>query len=124
MKFLADECLDNRLLVGLRQVGHDVVAARDACRGAADHLVLELARQDMRVLVTEDKRVGRLIVRAHVEPPGIVLVRTGRSDIAKMRRRLLAAVERQGERLHELYVVITEERTRVRAMTLLRGASR
>jgi uncharacterized protein (DUF433 family) len=32
--FAEDECLDNRLLVGLRQAGHDVLAARDACPGA------------------------------------------------------------------------------------------
>jgi hypothetical protein len=40
-----------------------------------------------------------------------------------MVRRLLAAVKREGDRLHGLYVVVTEKRTRVRAMSLLRGTS-
>ena len=123
MRFLADECLDNRLLVGLRHTGHDVITARDVCPGASDRVVLELGRRERRVVVTEDKRVGRLVVRSLVEPPGIVLVRTGRSDVPTMVRRLLAAVDREGERLHGLYVVVTEKRTRVRAMSLLRGTS-
>jgi predicted nuclease of predicted toxin-antitoxin system len=123
VRFLADECLDNRLLVGLRGAGHDVTAARDACPAASDRVMLELAKRERRVVVTEDKRVGRLIVRSLVEPPGIVLVRMGRSDVRTMVRRLLAAVAREGNRLHGLYVVVTEKRTRVRAMSLLRGTS-
>jgi predicted nuclease of predicted toxin-antitoxin system len=123
VRFLADECLDNRLLVGLRQAGHDVVAARDACPAASDPVVLQLAKRERRVVVTEDKRVGRLIVRSLVEPPGIVLVRVGRSDVPIMVRRLLAAVAREGDRLHGQYVVVTEKRARVRAMSALRGIS-
>jgi predicted nuclease of predicted toxin-antitoxin system len=123
VRFLADECLDNRLLIGLRRAGHDVIAARDACPAASDRVVLELARRERRVVVTEDKRVGRLIVHSLVEPPGIVLVRTGRSKVQTMAKRLLAAIDREGDRLHGLYVVVTEKRTRVRAMSLLRGAS-
>jgi predicted nuclease of predicted toxin-antitoxin system len=123
VRFLADECLDNRLLMGLRQAGHDVIAARDACPAASDRVVLELARRERRVVVTEDKRVGRLIVRSLVEPPRIVLVRMGRSDVRTMVTRLLAAVAREGNRLHGLYVVVTAKRTRVRAMGLLRGTS-
>jgi hypothetical protein len=38
-----------------------------------------------------------------------------------MVKRLLAAVDREGERLQGQYVVVTEKRTRVRAMSVLRG---
>lgn len=121
MRFLADECLDNRLLLGLRHAGHDVLAVRDVCPGAGDRIVLDLATQQKRVMVTEDKRVGRLIVRSPIAPPGIILVRTGGSTVRTMVKRLLAAVDRQGERLHSLYVVVSPARTRVRALRLLRG---
>jgi predicted nuclease of predicted toxin-antitoxin system len=123
VRFLADECLDNRLLVGLRQAGHDVSAAREACPAASDRVVLELARRERRVAVTEDKRIGRLIARSLVEPPGIVLVRMGRSDVRTMVNRLLAAVEREDERLHGLYVVVAEKRTRVRPISVIRRTS-
>jgi predicted nuclease of predicted toxin-antitoxin system len=91
--------------------------------GASDQVVLAFAKRERRVVVTEDKRVGRLIVRSPVEPPGIVLVRTRRTDVRMMAKRLLAAIDREGDRLHGLYVVITEKRTRVRTMSLLGGAS-
>jgi predicted nuclease of predicted toxin-antitoxin system len=119
VRFLADECLDNRLLLGLRRAGHDVSAVREVCPAASDPVVLELAGRERRVLVTEDKRIGRLIVRAPVEPPGIVLVRMGRSDIRSMVERLVAAVDREGERLHALYVVVAEKRTRARAIDVV-----
>ena len=62
MRFLADECLDGRLIESLRQAGHDVIAVRDASRGADDRSILESARREGRALVTEDKGFGELIV--------------------------------------------------------------
>ena len=42
--------------MGSRAAGHDALAARDACPGASDPVVLEPARRERRVAVTEDQR--------------------------------------------------------------------
>jgi Domain of unknown function (DUF5615) len=65
VRCLADECLDNRLLMGLRAAGHDVLAARDACPGASDPVVLELAsghRRQARVPVLKNG-IRRIVLK-------------------------------------------------------------
>lgn len=116
MRFLADECLDGRLIAGLRRAGHDVAAARDVLTGAGDRSILEAARRDARVLVTEDKGFGDLVVRHGLSVPGLLLVRYVQSDVHSVLQRLLAVVDRQGDRLHDLYVVVTPERARLRRL--------
>ena len=74
MRYLADECLDGRLIAVLRADGHDVAAVRDRCAGARDADVLALARAERRILLTEDKDFGELALHA-ADPPGTVLVR-------------------------------------------------
>jgi predicted nuclease of predicted toxin-antitoxin system len=54
MRFLADESCDFAAVHALRASGHDVIAVSDVARGAEDSVVIELARSERRVLLTED----------------------------------------------------------------------
>ena len=73
MKFLLDVCCSSRslreFLIGL---GHDVrlVGSDDPC--ASDEAVLALARQEDRIVVTEDKDFGELIVVQRQPHSGII----------------------------------------------------
>lgn len=116
MRFLADECLDGRLVEGLRRAGHDVLAVRDHGRGAGDRSVLESARRERRALVTEDKGFGDMVVRRGASVPGVVLVRYAQRDVWAVLEQLLAVVGQQGERLHRMYAVVTPARARVRRL--------
>lgn len=60
MRFLADECVDERIVQGLRAAGYDVVSAKTDLRGATDETLLEAARTAKRTLITEDKDFGQL----------------------------------------------------------------
>lgn len=116
MRFLADECLDGRLIERLRRAGHDVSAVRDWWRGASDHTILEIASHEHRILVTEDKGFGDLVVRRGFNVPGLILMRYSQGDNWAVLERLLAATDHYGERLGQRYAVITPERTRVRLL--------
>ena len=59
MRFLADESCDFAAVHALRAAGHDVVAVSEVARGAVDSVVIELARSERRVLVTEGWRAAR-----------------------------------------------------------------
>ena len=63
MKLVADECCDELLVKGLRADGHDVVYVREVAAGSDDRTVLQLAAGEERVLLTEDKDFGELVVR-------------------------------------------------------------
>ena len=75
MRFLADESCDFAAVHALRAAGHDMVAVADVARGAADTVVIDLARSEGRVLFTEDKDFGQLVFTAARQSSGVVLVR-------------------------------------------------
>jgi len=59
MKFLLDVCSSSRSLrKTLIDLGHDVLSAVDMNLQATDESLLDLALQEGRVLVTEDKDFG------------------------------------------------------------------
>jgi predicted nuclease of predicted toxin-antitoxin system len=96
MRLVADECLDDRLVQGLRRAGHDVLTVRDAARGADDRVILDLARNQRRALVTEDKDFGDLVVHRGWRGPGLVLVRYSQRDLAAVLARLVAVLDQYG----------------------------
>lgn len=56
--FLADESCDFAFVRALCQVGYDVTAIVEFMSGASDLKVLELAFEERRILLTEDKDFG------------------------------------------------------------------
>ena len=61
MKFLADESCAGPVILALREAGPDVVAIAEIAKGATDEQVLELAVNEKRVLITEDRGFGELV---------------------------------------------------------------
>lgn len=78
MKLLLDEMLNPRVARQLRVRGHDVIAVveRDDLRGQDDSVILAVAAEEGRVVVTEDRSDYRRLASAGVGPPypSIVLV--------------------------------------------------
>lgn len=73
MKFLLDVCSSSRSLRALlTSLGHDVrlVGEGDPC--ASDEMVLASAHQEGRIVVTEDKDFGELIVVRRRPHSGII----------------------------------------------------
>ena len=55
MKLLADECCDSALVSFLRKEGHDVLYVTEYRPGALDSEVVEIARIEKRIIITEYK---------------------------------------------------------------------
>jgi predicted nuclease of predicted toxin-antitoxin system len=76
MKFLFDQSADFRLILHLRQLGHDVhVISRDYPPGLPDEDVLEIARKEKRILVVADRDFGELIFQQGLAHAGIIFFR-------------------------------------------------
>jgi predicted nuclease of predicted toxin-antitoxin system len=60
MKLLANEKFSLLAVAGLRDAGHDVFRVRTAMPGASDDVILQLAQDDERLVVTFDKDFGEL----------------------------------------------------------------
>jgi predicted nuclease of predicted toxin-antitoxin system len=76
----------------LRTEGHDVLAVCEFRQRSVDHELMELAQTEGRILLTEDKDFGWLAFVAHMESPGVVLIRfpaTARPLLASAIRQLI-----------------------------------
>ena len=117
MRWLADECVAAPLVARLREAGHDVCYMAEVASGTSDLDIVALADTERRLLLTEDKDFGELVLRWRYNVPGVVLVRVS-PDLAALRWiRLAAAIDRYGERLVGRYTVVEEERFRSRSLS-------
>ena len=75
MNLIADEGVDKPIVDTLRQVGFDVLYVLETHRGADDDVVLSLANNSQRVLLTQYKDFGELVYRLKQAHFGVVLIR-------------------------------------------------
>jgi predicted nuclease of predicted toxin-antitoxin system len=113
MRFLLDEGLPYRLAASLIALGHDVVAVgHDSPSSLADRVILEIARTERRIVVTNDKDFGDLVVRDKLPHAGVILFRLGyvplRERIALMQRVLVEHADELDQ-----FIVVTRTSIRV-----------
>ena len=116
MDFLADECCDGRLVEKLRQSGHDVLYIFESNRGAADDIILSLAFDQRRNLLTEDKDFGELVYRLKKPAHGIILIRVAVKNRNLKWPRLKKLLDTYPEKCSGRFVVIDENKFRFRPL--------
>jgi len=72
MRFLADESCDFSVVRALRAAGHDVLAVSEIQQRSVDRELMRFAYAEDRA---EDKDFGWVTFVAHVDGPGVVLIR-------------------------------------------------
>jgi predicted nuclease of predicted toxin-antitoxin system len=78
MKFLLDQSTDARLLSYLKQLGHDVTQIHHTYpESTPDEEVLSIARQEERILITDDRDFGELVFRLQQPHAGVIFLRLG-----------------------------------------------
>src|SRR5438045_9513216 len=114
MRFLLDENVDYRLLSFLREHGHDAVFLTESYTyGLTDYHVLRLAEQENRILLTNDKDFGELIVRRHLSHTGILLLRLKDETLANVQTRLQQVLTEYTDQFNH-FIVVTKKRIRGR----------
>ncbi len=117
MKFLLDVCVASRVLyTTLTDLGHDVLSARDGYANAWDQELLELAYQENRVLVTEDKDFGELVFLRRLPHPCVVRLDglTATEEAVAMRN----LIEHHADAMREgAIIVVTGRHVRIRPAT-------
>ncbi len=78
IRFLADENVSRLVVERLRAAGWDVLSIGGALGGASDGEVLETARREGRILITEDRDFGELVVRQRLGAAGVILLELDR----------------------------------------------
>jgi predicted nuclease of predicted toxin-antitoxin system len=122
VRWLADECIDAGLVLYLRATGHDVIYAAEITPAIIDAEIVTRAKAEDRLLLTEDKDFGNLVFRQRRSIPGVILLRIDPARHELKKRRLRAAIDRLGEKLHGRYTVVDEARIRTRPLPVLLAA--
>lgn len=113
MRFLADESCDFTVVRALRAAGHDVRAVADVSRGAPDEQVIDLALQESRVLLTEDKDFGQLVFASAGESPGVVFIRFPANVRKAMTDAVVRFVEENSAKIGGRFSVVQPGRIRI-----------
>jgi predicted nuclease of predicted toxin-antitoxin system len=115
VKFRLDESAEYRIAGFLQDLGHDVLAiAHDYPESLADRTVLQIARTEERILITNDRDFGELIFRHNLPHSGVIYFRlrpesTADEKIAWLGRLFVTHADRLAQ-----FIVVTPGRVRVR----------
>lgn len=121
MRFLADESCDFAIVRALRAAGSDVTAVAEDTPSITDRDVIDMARTENRVVLTEDKDFGQLVFAALAGSTGVILVRyptTARSEVPAT---VVRVVQTLGTRLRGAFVTLSPGRVRVNRLPIPEG---
>ncbi len=117
MRFLADENCHGGIIQWLRRQGHDVLWATETLQGSADDVLLHIAQQQERLLLTADLDFGELVYRERLISHGVILLRLEDWPLEERLARLHDVWARLEAHAIGHFVVITAERIRMRPLT-------
>jgi predicted nuclease of predicted toxin-antitoxin system len=112
MRFLVDECTGPAVAAWLRERGHDVVSVYDQIRGSDDDAVIQIAGQEKRVLITNDKHFGEKVFRSGHAHCGVILLRLEDERPASKIAVLGRLLGSYADRLESSFIVVSERRVR------------
>lgn len=113
MRLIADESCDFAIVRGLRAAGYDLTSVAESHAGIPDERVIDLARSERRILITEDKDFGQLVFSAAKETSGVLLVRYPALARAGLVATLLSLLSERGDSLYSCFVVLEPGRIRL-----------
>jgi predicted nuclease of predicted toxin-antitoxin system len=116
MRFLADENVSGFVVERLRSDGHDVVLVAETSAGASDKDVLGAADAHDRILITEDRDFGEMIIRQRIGTRGVILLELYRLSNAAEAAAVAEAVAAHADKLLGSLVVVEPGRIRVRPL--------
>ncbi len=89
MKILVDMPVSPRTAEWLRNMGHDVVHARDiGMAKATDQEIMKKAKNDNRVILTLDLDFPQIISTTSAKSPGIILLRLEKPNVENIQKHL------------------------------------
>lgn len=116
MRFIADENISRRIVARLRADGFDVTSIAGPLSGSPDAEVLNFADAEGRILITEDRDFGELVVRRGVHVRGVILLELDRLSAAAEVDRVVTVIATHGGQLEGSLIVIEPARTRIRSL--------
>jgi predicted nuclease of predicted toxin-antitoxin system len=113
MRFMADESCDFAVVSALRGAGHDVLYTSEVNPGAEDEAVIERARIEGRIVLTEDRDFGRLVFAAARPSAGVVYLRFPVAARAAMGQAVVTLAQQKGDAIPRSFITLQPGRARI-----------
>lgn len=114
MKFLVDESVEYSIVLFLRETGHDVKSVAEDFPTSEDSSILSYSNKANRILITNDKDFGELIYRLKYPHKGVILFRLSTEDSKSKTERLRVVIKKYSDKLINHFVVISDDKIRIR----------
>lgn len=115
-KFLIDESCGRKLCIFLREKGFDALFVGDIFPSTLDQHVLAYAKNEERVLVTNDKDFGELLFRLRLPSAGIIFLRLRNDTLLHRQQHLLEVITSFSSKLSTSFIIVTEGKVRIRKL--------
>ncbi len=113
LRFLADESCDFGVVRALRTQGYDVFAVSEITTRSVDRELIDLAYQENRILITEDKDFGWLVYVSRANSAGVILIRYPGNTRRELAEAITKLVSDRGDELPGAFVVIQPGHIRI-----------
>ncbi len=111
---LVDESVDYRIVKFLRKKEFHVISILEEYRSVSDKIVLDIARENDAILLTEDKDFGEWIFAYHEKGVGVILLRYKPVALKPIIKSLFSVLQSYGDSLARKFTVITVKKIRIR----------
>ena len=116
MKFLIDENIGVSLTEFLRNKGYDVKSASELFPSRDDLSIIQIAYQEERILVTNDKDFGYLTFKVKLPPPSVILFRFKQEIPAEKINAINAILNFPQDKIINHFIVVSENKIRLRPL--------
>jgi predicted nuclease of predicted toxin-antitoxin system len=118
MKFLVDEGADKSIVDGLREMDFDVYYVIEQIRSLEDDILLKIADEENRILITRDKDFGELVFRLNKAHRGVILIRLEGYTTDQRAEIVCRLIFQHLSELPGSFTVIQKEIIRIRPRTI------
>ena len=116
IRFLADENVSRLVVERLRGAGFDIKTIAETRSGTTDADILETADREDRILITEDRDFGELVVRQRLGVRGMILLELDRLSNVTEANLVAEIASTHAGKLSGNLLVIEPARVRVRPL--------
>jgi predicted nuclease of predicted toxin-antitoxin system len=113
MRFLVDECTGPAVARWLREQGYDVVSVYDQARASPDDAVIQMASDETRILITNDKHFGENVYRDRRSHCGVVLLRLEDERPSSKIEVMSRLLDLYADKLEGAFIVVSEQRIKI-----------
>ncbi|MBC8084790.1 MAG: DUF5615 family PIN-like protein [Hymenobacter sp.] len=115
-RILADENIDQSVIVALRAAGFVVDSVYEADRGLQDEAIIALSRQLPRLILTEDKDFGEWVFAHGVRDISVIFLRYHFRDTALITATLRVLLQTRWAELQGAFTTVSVNKVRIRPL--------